>query len=79
MPRTIKQQWASERCWQNKGSLAGAGARLRQIAYAHSTLPKETKQLLLACTIIDDLLAYWDRELQKEFSLIQFKHHREKP
>lgn len=75
MPRTIQQQWAFERCFFFKGSLAGMSIRLRQIANGPSVLPHECTSLLEARNIILEVQRTWDKEENRAKSLKQFKQY----
>lgn len=72
-PRSLKQEWVSERLWCNKGSLAGAAARLRMIARDPSTLPDEADSLVRICSEISTVLFGWDGEARRTRSLEQFE------
>ena len=72
-PRSIKQRWVAERCWMNKGSLAGAAARLRMIAKDPSTLPDEASSIAQAVTRLESLLFTWDSKTRREISWEQFE------
>jgi len=58
--RTLKQKWAFERCFRNKGILAGALSNLNRMAYDLSTLRHEEEDLLKVCSILSDALKHWD-------------------
>ena len=72
MPRSIKQRWVAERCWMNKGSLAGAAARLRMLAGNPSTLPDEAKSLDRIVAELESLLFTWDSKTRRATSLELF-------
>ena len=73
MPRSIKQRWFAERCWQNKGSLAGVTARLRMIAKDPSTLPDEASSIDHVITELQSVLYTWDSKRRRRTSLRQFE------
>jgi len=58
--RTLKQEWAFERCFKNKGGLAGIITRLNQIATDRSTHSLEGIQLLDAANIVSNILNNWN-------------------
>ena len=58
--RTLKQKWASERCWQNKGSLAAITSLLSRLAYHPATLQHEREALIKAYNITSYTLKNWD-------------------
>jgi len=58
--RTLKQKWASERCWQNKGSLAAIESLLSRLAHHPATLSHERQSLIDAHSIISNVLKNWD-------------------
>lgn len=72
-PRSLKQEWVSERLWCNKGSLAGAAVRLRMIARDPSTLPDEAELLLRICSEVDAILFGWSGETRKARSWKRFE------
>jgi len=58
--RTLKQKWAFERCFRQKGSLASILSNLSQIANAKSTLHHEGRELADAHVAIARVLRFWD-------------------
>jgi hypothetical protein len=57
---TKSQDWARERCWHNKGSLAGIIVRISQIASSDSTLDTEYNKLLTANDYLQRVLDQWN-------------------
>lgn len=72
MPKTIKQQWVSERLFTNFGSLIGITVRLTQISKAASTLSEESEKLMEAARIITGV----NLRLNQPASLEQFEKRR---
>ena len=66
--RTKKQNWAFERCWCNKGGIAGAAARLRMIANCASTLPQESEELKAIAAKLGNMAQIWNDEKIKKRS-----------
>ena len=72
-PPTIEQKWAMERCWQNRGSLAGMITRISQIASDDSTLDSEYLKLLEANYILQHLLDRWKLRYKESKSQYLFR------
>ena len=66
--RTIKQSWAFERTFFNKGSLVSIRTRLQNILWSDSTLLDERSKLLAAVDLIDLVLDSWDGPKRKDVS-----------
>ena len=60
--KTPLQEWASERCYINKGKLIGVKQSIRTIAAAKSTLDFECCGLMIAYNLVDRILSSWDRD-----------------
>jgi len=60
--KTPLQEWASERCYINKGKLIGIRQSIKNIAAAKSTLDLEYKRLMHAYDLVDQVLLAWDRD-----------------
>ena len=65
------QKWQRERCFANKGGLAGIRVRLKQIVDCKSTLIGEEQLLAAAIGRIDMALRNWD--LNESASKAQFR------
>jgi hypothetical protein len=73
IPKSVTQQWVSERCFSNYGSLGGIATRLEQIANCSSTLISEKDILLSLSDTLKIFLRDWDSDKAKEKSLTQYK------
>ena len=69
--RTLKQKWAFERCFQNKGSLAIVLSSLSRLAHCDSTLNLESLRLSQAYDLVKDVLRNYDSK--QETSWEQFE------
>ena len=65
---TRSQEWATERCWCNYGSLKGMVARLRQIARSYSTIEKESEQLKVIAAELANFAIVWNSPEMKAHS-----------
>ena len=66
--QTKRQKWVFERCWCNKGGVASAAARLRQIANCTSTLPQESEELKVIAAKLGNMAQIWNDERVKKRS-----------
>jgi hypothetical protein len=71
-PRSDKQKWANERCFQHFGSLKSITIRLHQIATANSTLTDEGVILLSMASTLKELLKTWNTTKRKDASFGAF-------
>ena len=58
--KTPLQEWASERCYINKGKLTSIMRSLKNIAADKSTLKPEHHNLMLAYNLVRHVLLSWD-------------------
>ena len=65
---TRSQEWATERCWCNYGSLKGMVTRLRQISKARSTTQKESEELNVIAAKLANLAIVWNSPEMKAHS-----------
>jgi hypothetical protein len=72
-PKSVTQQWVSERCFSSYGSLEGIVTRLRQIANNRSTLISERDTLLAMVDTLRIFIASWNSDNAKDRSLAQYK------
>ncbi len=70
--KSLAQQWVSERCFSNFGSLQGIATRLDQIAKCSSTLESEADILQMTASTIRNLARDWNSDLSKSMSLNAF-------
>ena len=70
--KTPLQEWASERCYINKGRLIGVKQSIRTIAAAKSTLEPEHHNLMLAYNLVRHVLLSWDNPSVRNNSKTKF-------
>ena len=65
---TRSQEWATERCWRNYGSLKGMVKRLRRIAGACSTTKEESEELRVIAAKLANFAIVWNSPEMKAHS-----------
>jgi len=75
--KTPLQEWASERCYINKGKLIGIRKSLKNIAINKSTTGPECHKLMRAYNIVSSVLLSWDCPSIRSNSRAKFLRNKE--
>ena len=74
--QSLKQRWATERCFLNYGTLHRTISNLLHIVKSDSTLGSERSQLMLALNIIQEVKDDWSSPILRKQSKDQYFKYR---